>query len=78
MQKVEEIPPEALLEAGFSEEEIDGTWQCYGRRMRQLLRHRLQRPVGIYEVMPITDDMRQNHHAKRTALDIAEQARKTA
>jgi type IV pilus assembly protein PilB len=32
--------------------------------------------VGIYEVMPITDDMRQIIMRAGNALDIAEQARK--
>ena len=29
-KKPEDIPPEALLQAGFAEEDIDGTWQAYG------------------------------------------------
>src|SRR6476659_209296 len=76
-KKVEEIPPEALLEAGFSEEDIDGTWQCYGPvGCDHCFGTGYKGRVGIYEVMPITDDMRQIIMRAGNALDIAEQARK--
>jgi type IV pilus assembly protein PilB len=76
-KKVEEIPPEALLEAGFTEEDIDGTWQCYGPTgCDQCFGTGYKGRVGIYEVMPITDDMRQIIMRAGNALDIAEQARK--
>jgi type IV pilus assembly protein PilB len=76
-KKVEEIPPEALLEAGFSEEDIDGTWQCFGPvGCDHCFGTGYKGRVGIYEVMPITDDMRQVIMRNGNALDIAEQARK--
>jgi type IV pilus assembly protein PilB len=76
-KKVEEIPPEALIEAGFSEEEIDGTWQCFGPvGCDHCFGTGYKGRVGIYEVMPITDDMRQIIMRAGNALDIAEQARK--
>ncbi|HEX4523337.1 MAG TPA: type IV-A pilus assembly ATPase PilB [Casimicrobiaceae bacterium] len=76
-KKVEEIPPEALIEAGFSEEEIDGTWQCFGPvGCDHCFGTGYKGRVGIYEVMPITDDMRQIIMRNGNALDIAEQARK--
>jgi len=76
-KKPEEIPPEALLEAGFSEEDIDGTWQCYGPvGCDHCFGTGYKGRVGIYEVMPITDDMRQIIMRAGNALDIAEQARK--
>jgi type IV pilus assembly protein PilB len=76
-KKVEEIPPEALLEAGFSEEDIDGTWQCFGPvGCDHCFGTGYKGRVGIYEVMPVTDDMRQVIMRNGNALDIAEQARK--
>jgi len=73
----EDIPPEALLQAGFSAEDLDGSWQpmgpvgcdkCKGTGYKGR--------VGIYQVMPITDDMRQVIMRNGNALDIAIQARK--
>ncbi len=76
-KKPEDIPPEALLAAGFAQEDLDGTWQplgpvgcdhCKGTGYKGR--------VGIYEVMPITDDMRQIIMRNGSALDIAAQARR--
>jgi type IV pilus assembly protein PilB len=76
-KKPEEIPPEALLQAGFTEEDIDGTWQCFGPvGCDHCFGTGYKGRVGIYEVMPITDDMRQIIMRAGNALDIAEQARK--
>jgi type IV pilus assembly protein PilB len=72
-----DIPAEALFRAGFSEEELDGTWQpmgpvgcdkCKGTGYKGR--------VGIYQVMPISDEMRQVIMRNGNALDIADQARK--
>ncbi|QQX83978.1 type IV-A pilus assembly ATPase PilB [Cupriavidus necator] len=72
-----EIPREALLEAGFREQDLDGSWQPYhpvgcercngtGYKGR----------CGIYQVMPITEAMQEIILTHGTALQIAEQARK--
>jgi type IV pilus assembly protein PilB len=56
----EEIPPEALLRAGYSEEDLDGTWQPFTRVGCDNCRNTgYKGRVGIYEVMPISDEMRQ-------------------
>src|SRR5882724_1944629 len=76
-KKPEDIPPEALLQAGFAEQDIDGSWQAYGPVGCDLcLNTGYKGRAGIYEVMPITDDMRQIIMRNGTVLDIAEQARK--
>ncbi len=76
-RRPEDIPPEALLQAGFSEEDIDGTWQAYGPvGCDHCLGTGYKGRIGIYEVMPITDDMRQIIMRNGNALDIAEQAQK--
>jgi type IV pilus assembly protein PilB len=71
------IPPEALIRAGFNADDLDGSWQpfapigcdnCKGTGYRGR--------TGIYEVMPISDDMRQLIMRNGNALDIAEQAQK--
>jgi len=76
-KKAEDIPPEALLQAGFAEEDLDGTWQAYGPvGCEACLDTGYKGRMGIYEVMPITDDMRQIIMRNGTVLDIAAQARK--
>jgi type IV pilus assembly protein PilB len=74
---VKDIPPEALIRAGFSEEDLDGTWQPYGPvGCDKCKGSGYKGRVGIYQVMPISDDMRQLIMKNGTALDIADQARK--
>jgi type IV pilus assembly protein PilB len=76
-KKPEDIPPEALLRAGFTEDDLDGSWQplgpvgcdhCKGTGYKGR--------IGVYQVLPITDEMRQVIMRNGNALDIAEQARK--
>jgi type IV pilus assembly protein PilB len=76
-RRPEDIPPEALLRAGFLEEDLDGSWQplgpvgcdhCKGTGYKGR--------VGIYEVMPMSDDMRQLIMRNGNSLDIAEQAQR--
>jgi len=76
-KKPEDIPPEALLRAGFTEADLDGTWQTFGPVGCDHCKGTGYRGrVGIYEVMPISDDMRQLIMRNGNALDIAEQAQK--
>ncbi len=76
-KRPEEIPPEALLEAGFAEDDIDGTWQAYGPvGCDSCFGTGYKGRVGIYEVMPISDEMRQIIMRAGNALDIADQAQK--
>ena len=73
----EDIPPEALVRAGFSEEDIDGTWQPYGPIGCDHCKGTgYKGRVGVYQVMPISDDMRLLIMRSGNALDIAEQAKK--
>ncbi len=73
----EDIPPEALVRAGFREEDLDGTWQPFGPKGCDHCKGTgYKGRVGIYQVMPITDDMRQLIMRNGNALDIAEQGRK--
>ena len=76
-KKPKDVPPEALIRAGFTAEDLDGSWQplgpigcdhCSGSGYKGR--------VGVYQVMPITDEMRQVIMRNGNALDIAVQARK--
>ena len=72
-----EIPREALLRAGFLESELDGTWQPYGHVGCDICKNTgYKGRVGIYEVMPITDELQRIIMKNGTAIDIADQARK--
>ena len=72
-----EIPREALLRAGFLESELDGTWQPYGHVGCDICKNTgYKGRVGIYEVMPITDELQRIIMKNGTAIDIADQAKK--
>ena len=59
------------------EEDLDGSWQAYGPVGCDHCKGTgYKGRVGIYEVMPITDDMRQIIMRNGNALDIAAQAQK--
>ncbi len=76
-KRPEDIPPEALLQAGFGEEDLDGSWQAFGPAGCDACKGTgYKGRMGIYEVMPITDEMRQLIMRGANALEIAEQAQK--
>lgn len=70
-----EIPQDALLEAGFPEEELDGSWTPYKPVGCDACNNGYKGRVGIYQVMPITEEMQRIILADGSALEIAEQAR---
>jgi type IV pilus assembly protein PilB len=72
-----ELGKEALLAAGFSEADLDGTWQpfrpvgcdrCKGSGYKGR--------IGIYEVMPITDELQRIILRNGSGMDIAQQAQR--
>ena len=73
----EDIPPEALIRAGFRQEDLDGSWTPYGPVGCDNCKGTgYKGRVGIYQVLPITDEMRQLIMRNGNALDIAVQAQK--
>ena len=71
------IPDEALLEAGFTEEELDGTWQPYKAvGCERCNGSGYKGRVGIYQVMPITEAIEQIILSHGTALEIEAQAKR--
>ena len=76
-KRPEDIPPEALLQAGFVEEDLDGSWQAFGPTGCDACKGTgYKGRIGIYEVMPISDEMRQLIMRSANALDIADQSQK--
>ena len=71
-----DIPNEALLEAGFTEEELEGGWQPYAPVGCELCSGQgYKGRVGIHQVMPLSEDMRRAIMKGGDAIDIAEKAR---
>jgi type IV pilus assembly protein PilB len=74
-KKPQEIPDEALLRAGYTEEDLDGTWQPYGPVGCELCKNSgYKGRVGIYQVMPISEEMERIIMKNGTAIDLADQA----
>jgi len=71
-----DIPVEALISAGFSEEELDGSWQPYGPVGCEKCRGSgYKGRTGIYEVMPISEAIQRLVMANASAMEIEAQAR---
>ena len=70
------IPHETLLESGFEEDEIDGSWQTYHPVGCSACNNGYKGRVGIYQVMPVTEDIQRIILAEGTELEISEQARR--
>ena len=71
-----EIPREALLRAGFQEEDLDDSWQPYGHVGCENCKNTgYKGRLGIYQVMPITDAISRIIMKNGTAIDIADQAK---
>jgi type IV pilus assembly protein PilB len=72
-----DIPPEALLDAGFVEADLDGTWQPYRAAGCDTCKGTgYKGRVGIYQVMPISEDVNRIIMSHGNAIDIADQARR--
>jgi type IV pilus assembly protein PilB len=73
-KKPADIPYENLIEAGFKEEEVDGSWTPYKPVGCSMCNNGYKGRVGIYQVMPISEDMQRLILADASALDIARQS----
>lgn len=71
-----DIPMENLLQAGFKEEDIDGSWTPYKPVGCSMCNNGYKGRVGVYQVMPISDDMQRLILADASAMDIALQSQK--
>lgn len=71
-----DVPRKALLEAGFKPEELDGTWTPYKPVGCSACNNGYKGRVGIYQVMPISEEIQRIILRGGTSLDIAQQASK--
>ncbi|RQO62690.1 type IV-A pilus assembly ATPase PilB [Paucibacter sp. KBW04] len=70
-----DYPREALLRAGFVEEELDGSWKQYRAVGCSNCNNGYRGRVGLYQVMPITEAIQRIILAEGSAMDIAVQAK---
>lgn len=70
-----DIPQKTLLESGYKPEELDGSWKPYGPVGCNACNHGYKGRVGIYQVMPISEEIQRIILRDGSALDIAEQAK---
>lgn len=70
-----DIPHETLVEAGYAEHEIDGSWVTYRPVGCPACNNGYKGRVGIYQVMPISEEIQRIILRDGSALEIAEQAR---
>ena len=70
-----DIPHEVLVDAGYKEEEIDGSWVTYRPVGCSACNNGYKGRLGIYKVMPITEEIQRIILKDGSALEIAEQAR---
>ena len=68
-------PDEALLKAGFTEEDLAGKWQMYGPNLEGCDACRgkgYKGRAGIYELMPVSDAIQRKIMENGTAVDLAD------
>jgi len=71
-----DVPKEALLKEGFSEDEIAAGIKLFGPKGCQSCSDGYKGRVGIYQVLPITESIARIILAAGSAVDISEQAAK--
>jgi type IV pilus assembly protein PilB len=70
------IPNQALLDAGYKDEELDGSWTLYGPGGCERCKGSgYKGRVGIYQVMPISEAMQRLIMSGANALDLTVQAK---
>jgi len=65
-----------MLKAGFKAEDLDGTWKPYRSVGCSACNNGYKGRVGVYQVMPITEEIQRIILAEGTAMDIAAQAQR--
>ncbi len=72
-----DIPKQALLRAGFRESELDGSWTPYMHVGCDACKNTgYKGRVGIYQVMPISEEINRIIMQNGNAIDIATQAKR--
>jgi type IV pilus assembly protein PilB len=69
-----DYPKEALLKAGYTPDQLDGTWKPYRAVGCSACNNGYRGRVGVYQVMPITEAIQRIILSSGTSMDIAAQA----
>ena len=69
-----DIPRETLLQAGFDEDDVDGSWSPFHPVGCAKCNNGYKGRVGIYQVMPITEEIQRIVLRDGSALEVAAQA----
>ncbi len=70
-----DVPKKALMDAGFSATDLEGSWVSYRPVGCSMCNNGYKGRLGIYQVMPITEDIQRIILRDGSSLDIADQAR---
>ena len=71
-----EFPRDALKKAGFMDADLDGSWKTYKAVGCPACNNGYKGRLGIYQVMPITEEIQRIILTEGSALDIEQQAAK--
>ena len=71
-----DYPRDAMLKAGFKPEDLDGNWKPFRAVGCSMCNNGYKGRVGIYQVMPITEEIQRIILASGMAQDIAAQAQR--
>ncbi|MDE2402203.1 MAG: type IV-A pilus assembly ATPase PilB [Burkholderiales bacterium] len=71
-----DYPRESLLRGGFKEEDLDGSWKPYKAIGCSSCNNGYKGRLGLYQVMPISEEIQRIILRLGTAMDIAEQAKR--
>lgn len=73
-KKPTDLPSATLLEAGFKPDELDGSWKPYVPVGCNACNNGYKGRVGLYQVMPISEDIQRIILRDGSSLEIGEQA----
>jgi type IV pilus assembly protein PilB len=71
-----DYPREAMIKAGYTEADLDGTWRPYRAVGCSACTNGYKGRVGVYQVMPITEEIQRIILSEGTSMDIAAQAQR--
>ncbi|GAB4398960.1 MAG: type IV-A pilus assembly ATPase PilB [Rhodoferax sp.] len=71
-----DIPQQTLLDAGFKPEDLDGSWTPYHPVGCNACTGGFKGRIGIYQVMPVSEEIQRLILRDASALEIAEQSRR--
>lgn len=71
-----DIPKQAMLDAGYSSDELNAPWVSYRPVGCSMCNNGYKGRVGLYQVMPISEEIQRIILRDGSALDIADQAKR--